>query len=96
MQNAIYKFVKPLRSSILNNPYRTINFSDPADVVRHDCSDNPVDTMLSLHKQSAACLPNEKERLQRLIQTTDRQIDKLVYELYDLTDEAIKIVEETK
>ncbi|MDZ7698522.1 MAG: TaqI-like C-terminal specificity domain-containing protein [Deltaproteobacteria bacterium] len=31
--------------------------------------------------------------LQRQIETTDRQIDKLVYELYDLTDEEIEIVE---
>ena len=28
------------------------------------------------------------------IETTDRQIDQLVYELYGLTDEEIRIVEE--
>jgi hypothetical protein len=31
--------------------------------------------------------------IQREIDATDRQIDKLVYELYGLTDEEIKIVE---
>ena len=31
--------------------------------------------------------------LQRQIDATDHQIDKLVYELYELTDEEIKIVE---
>ena len=31
--------------------------------------------------------------LQRQIDTTDRQIDALVYELYGLTEEEIKIVE---
>ena len=31
---------------------------------------------------------------QRQIDATDRQIDRFVYELYDLTDEEIKIVEE--
>ena len=34
-------------------------------------------------------LSKEKERLQRQIQTTDRQIDKLVYELYGLSEEEI-------
>ena len=37
---------------------------------------------------------HEKDFLQRQIDATDRQIDRLVYELYDLTDEEIKIVEE--
>ena len=31
--------------------------------------------------------------LKRQIEATDRQIDNLVYELYDLTDDEIKIVE---
>lgn len=35
-----------------------------------------------------------KTRVQREIEATDRQIDQLVYELYGLTEEEIKIVEE--
>ncbi len=35
-----------------------------------------------------------KTAIQRQIDATDRQIDRLVYELYDLTDEEIRIVEE--
>ena len=38
--------------------------------------------------------PNDKIRLQRNIDATDRQIDQLAYELYGLTEEEIKIVEE--
>jgi hypothetical protein len=34
-----------------------------------------------------------KSELQRQVVATDRQIDKLVYELYDLTEEEIRIVE---
>lgn len=50
--------------------------------------------MLELHKKlGAAKAPNEKTRLQREIDATDGQIDKLVYELYGLTEEEIKIVE---
>ena len=35
-----------------------------------------------------------KEVSQRQIDTTDRQIDRLAYELYGLTDDEIRIVEE--
>ncbi|MHB8846309.1 MAG: hypothetical protein ACYC7L_16365 [Nitrospirota bacterium] len=36
---------------------------------------------------------HEKTALQRQIDATDRQIDQLVYELYGLTEDEIKIVE---
>jgi hypothetical protein len=39
-------------------------------------------------------LINRSAVSQRQIDATDRQIDQLVYELYELTDEEIKIVEE--
>jgi len=38
-------------------------------------------------------LPPRREQIQREIEATDRQIDQLVYQLYGLTDEEIKIVE---
>jgi hypothetical protein len=34
-------------------------------------------------------------RIQRQIDATDREIDELAYELYGLTEEEIRIVEET-
>lgn len=36
----------------------------------------------------------KKPLIQRQIDATDKQIDQLVYELYGLTDEEIRIVEE--
>jgi hypothetical protein len=52
--------------------------------------------MLDLHKKLAAArIPDEKTRIQRQISATDNQIDKLVYQLYDLTPEEITIVEES-
>jgi hypothetical protein len=48
--------------------------------------------MLSFHKQSART-PQEKEILQRDIESTDQAIDLLVYQLYGLTEEEIQIVE---
>ncbi|MGI6017010.1 MAG: Eco57I restriction-modification methylase domain-containing protein [Methanothrix sp.] len=75
-------------------PIRTIDFSDPADVARHDSLVSLVDRMLALHKQlQEARTPHEKIALQRQIEATDRQIDALVYELYGLTEEEIRIVE---
>lgn len=38
-------------------------------------------------------MADEKTRLEREITATDHEIDRLVYELYGLTDEEIKIVE---
>jgi hypothetical protein len=56
-----------------------------------------VEQMLSLHKQlSQAKTPDDKIRLQRQIDATDQQIDRLVYELYELTKEEISIVEDEK
>jgi hypothetical protein len=77
-------------------PIYPIDFSKKADVARHDQMVSLVQTMLDLHKKlHSANVPSEKEMLQRQIDATDRQIDKLVYELYGLTDEEIAIVEET-
>jgi hypothetical protein len=53
--------------------------------------------MLRLHKQLVeAKTPDEKTRIQRQIDATDYQIDRLVYELYGLTEEEIRIVEDEK
>ncbi|HVC94742.1 MAG TPA: N-6 DNA methylase [Pirellulales bacterium] len=52
-------------------------------------------SMTELHgREVAARTPHEKTHLQREIAATDRQIDRLVYELYDLTETEIAIVEE--
>ena len=50
--------------------------------------------MFDLHqRQSAAKTPQEKTALERQIAATDTQIDCLVYDLYGLTGDEIKIVE---
>lgn len=65
------------------------------DKARHDQMGSLVESMLDLHKKLATTKsPQEKTFLERQIQTTDEQIDQLVYELYGLTDEEIKIVEQ--
>ena len=75
-------------------PIRAINFSDPTDAARHERMEKLVEGMLGLHRRlGEARLPQEKEIVQRQITATDEQIDALVYELYGLTEEEIKIVE---
>jgi hypothetical protein len=75
-------------------PIRPIDFSAPADKARHDKVVALVDQMLLLNKQlPSAKTDHEKTALQRQIDATDKQIDKLVYELYGLTEEEIRIVE---
>jgi len=75
-------------------PIRTINFSDPADKARHDRMVALVTQMLDLNKKvQDATLDHDKELLARQVEATDAAIDKLVYELYGLTEEEIAIVE---
>ena len=53
-----------------------------------------VDQMLSSKKQlQQAKTESDKNYLERKCETLDRQIDQLVYQLYGLTEEEIKIVE---
>ena len=73
---------------------RTIVFSDPAEVARHYRMVFLVEQMLALHRQlPQAHTPHEKTALERQIEATDGQIDRLVYELYGLTEEEIGVVE---
>ena len=82
------------RGHLARLPICTIDFYNPRDKARHDRMVDLVEQMLDLHKKLAeAKEPQAKTVLQRQIETTDRQIDELVYELYGLTDEEIKIVE---
>jgi adenine-specific DNA-methyltransferase len=75
-------------------PIRTIDPTNPADKKQHDAIVSLVEQMLSLHKQLAeARNPQDKTFLQTRIDATDRQIDRLVYDLYGLTPDEIKIVE---
>jgi len=61
--------------------------------VRHDKLVLLVERMLELHKRPAARLPQEQEMVKREIESTDGRIDRLVYELYGLTEDEVRIVE---
>jgi hypothetical protein len=72
-------------------PIRKIDLGDPMDKARHDRMVKLVQRMLNLHKQlAAATTPADKTGVQRRIDTTEKRIDQLVYELYGLTDDEIR------
>ena len=73
-------------------PIRKIDFQNEKDVELHDKLVHLVEQMI--HLQSiVGKTPIEKEQFKRATNATDITIDRLVYELYGLTDEEIKIVE---
>ena len=75
-------------------PIRTIDFTKPAEKKMHDDLVSLVEKMLELNKQlQKAHFDSEKEPIERQIAATDKKIDKLVYDLYVLSEEEIKIVE---
>jgi hypothetical protein len=76
-------------------PIRVIDFANPADTARHDRMVQLVESMLALHQQLAAAKTDpDRVRLARQIAATDHEIDRLVYDLYGLTEEEIRIVEQ--
>lgn len=78
-------------------PIRTIDFSAPEDVARHDRMVSLVEQMIGLRERlSEAKTPPDRSRIQGRIEGADRRIDELVYELYGLTEEEIRLVEGAK
>ena len=83
-----------LVSNLRKLPIRTIDFGKPAEKAQHDKMVSLVERMLKLHQDKAAArLATEKTVMQTQIEATDRQIDALVYALYGLTADEIKVVE---
>ena len=71
-------------------------FPVPESLVKHEHDKlvAMVEKMLALTpKLRGATSESEKAALQNAVTTTDAEIDRLVYELYGLTEEEIKIVE---
>jgi hypothetical protein len=75
-------------------PIRRIDFSQKREKSRHDRIVEAVDLMLALHKHLASAKSAARKTIiQRQIDATDAEIDRLVYDLYGLTAEEIAIVE---
>ncbi len=74
-------------------PIRTIDFDNPADVALHDQMVALVDNMLDWHKQLPGLAGEGRRIAQAQIERTDREIDELVYVLYGLTEDEVRVVE---
>ena len=75
-------------------PVRKLDLKKPAEKAAHDKMVDLVNRRLALTpKLRAATAESEKAVLQNAVTATDQQIDKLVYELYQLTPEEIALVE---
>lgn len=87
-------YFRYFRQYIERLPIRRIDFESEDDRARYDAVVEAVESQIQLHKRLAT-LPDtdEKREVERQIEETDRQLDRLVYELYGLTEEEIAIVE---
>jgi hypothetical protein len=68
--------------------------ANPDDVEKHDRMVSLVERMLDLHRRLPAASTEHARRLIEVqVEQTDREIDELVYDLYDLTPDEIAVVE---
>ena len=75
-------------------PIRTIDFNNSKEKEAHDKLVALVDRMLELNRKKNVLPPSsERERIEREIAVTDEKIDEIVYGLYGLTEEEIRVVE---
>ena len=75
-------------------PIKPIDFKKIFDKEHHNEIIKHVDSLLKLNEEKQnETLPNKVEQLETRIAHSDERINELVYELYGLTEEEIKIVE---
>ncbi len=74
-------------------PIRKIDFSKPSEKKLHDDLVALVDVMLDLNKKLQTAQGSQKAQIQRQIEKTDKEIDEIVYKLYNITDDERKIIE---
>ncbi len=83
-----------LKNALLSLPIIPLDLSSPTEKAKYEKMVNLVERMMELNKRLAkAQTPQEKERFESQIQDTDSSIDSLVYDLYGLNEEEIRIVE---
>ncbi|MGB3458570.1 MAG: N-6 DNA methylase [Halobacteriota archaeon] len=87
-------FQKILIQDAKKFPISTIDFSNPTEKAQHAKLVSLVDNLLELQKKNHETrMERDKELYERQIKFVDAQIDRLVYDLYGLTEEEMKVVE---
>jgi len=88
-------FYRWKRQYMWNLPICTIDFNNASEKAIHDKLVSLVDRMLELHKKKASLPPSaEREKIEREIAITDEKTDEIVYELYGITEEEKKIIDD--
>jgi|694.fasta_scaffold53287_2 type I restriction-modification system DNA methylase subunit len=105
LMNWFYHFMNPevgealaevKKTNVAKLPIRNIKSASECDLNIHSKVVALVDQMLGLQKlHSEVTTPHEQTVIERQISAIDSQIDSLVYDLYGLTEEEIKLVEAT-
>ena len=91
-----HSFPKVLIGDIRNLPFPEMKVRKPGDLACHDRITNLVEQLIDCNKRlSLSQTPHEKEYLQRQIISTDMQVDKMICQLYGLTDDDIRVIETT-
>lgn len=81
------------KTQISNLPIPKIDLSNDKQKQMHDNLLKLVDQMLSIQQKiNSAKNDIEKESFQKLANSIDDQIDEIVYKLYNLTEEEIKVI----
>jgi hypothetical protein len=87
-------FPKIKKDALLGMPIPALDLSQKVNKEKHDNLVSLVDKMLELKKKEAAELSQHlKTVITRQIDAVDKAIDTIVYGLYNLTDDEIKVVE---
>lgn len=74
-------------------PIRVINFNDVAEKLAHDEIVKYVEMLLELHKRLQKATLTDKRQLETRILNAETQINEIVYQLYHLTEEEIKLID---
>jgi hypothetical protein len=83
------------RTNVARLPISAVDFSSPTEKAQHDKLVTLVETMLELQrKHHDVRMDRDKELYERQIKIIDAQMDRQVYDLYGLTEEDIRVVEE--
>ena len=98
-----YTFKKMFKDKHLQGGYLAINkgnllelpMKTPDETSNKLIIENVKEIMEYYEEYNNANTPTERKLLQKQIELTDQKIDELVYQLYDLTEDEIRIVEET-
>ena len=96
----IFVFGKAIRTMHFDNPTTSripmpsVDLTKKSDKEVHDKLVNLVDSIIAINKKLVGeNNPNTKEILERQVRALDGEIDRLVYGLYGLSDNEIRIIE---